>query len=217
LVRYQSWYRTTELRVSRRYAQTVDAELAQAGRRERKKAATRAHISDTALRLFLDKGYENVTVRDVASAADVSPTTLLNHFATKEALVVDRESEISAELVRTVADRGPGVGILDALRVYAHTRIEHAAAATDPNTKSFMALIVGNRDLSEYWHRMWMGHEEVLAEAIREQTGASPEDPRTAVIAHLVLGAIDFALRSADPRRTLDAAFDVIINGGSIE
>ncbi|WP_213002467.1 TetR/AcrR family transcriptional regulator [Winogradskya consettensis] len=195
----------------------MDAELALAGRRERKKAATRAHISDTALKMFLEKGYENVTVRDVASAADVSPTTLLNHFATKEALVVDRESEISAQLVRTVAGRGPGVGILDALRVYAHTRIEHAAAATDPNTRSFMALVAGNRDLAEYWHRMWMGHEKVLAEAIREQTGVPLEDPRPAVIAHLVLGAIDFALRSADSRKILDAAFDVIINGGSIE
>ncbi|WP_328348279.1 TetR/AcrR family transcriptional regulator [Micromonospora sp. NBC_00421] len=195
----------------------MDAELAQAGRRERKKAATRAHISATALKLFLEKGYENVTVRDVAAAADVSPTTLLNHFATKEALVVDRGSEISAELVRTVADRGPGVGILDVLRVYAHNRIEQAVAAADPNTQSFMALVVGNRDLSEYWHRTWMGHEDVLAEAIREQAGAPPGDPRPAVIAHLVLGAIDFALRSADPRRILDAAFDVIINGGSIE
>jgi AcrR family transcriptional regulator len=195
----------------------VDAELAQAGRRERKKAATRAHISAIALELFTAKGYENVTVRDVASAADVSPTTLLNHFATKEALVVDRGSEISAELVRTVADRGPGVGILDALRVYAHNRIEQAVAATDPNTKSFMALVATNHDLSEYWRRTWMGHEDVLGEAIREQAGVSPEDPRPAVIAHLALGAIDFALRSADPRRTLDAAFDVIISGGSIE
>jgi AcrR family transcriptional regulator len=194
----------------------VDAELAQAGRRERKKAATRAHISATALTLFLEKGYENVTVRDVASAADVSPTTLLNHFATKEALVVDRGSEISAELVRTVADRDPGVGILDALRGYARTRIEQAVAATDPNTKSFMALVLGNRDLSEYWHRTWMGHQEVLAEAIREQANVSPEDPRPAVIAHLVLDAIDFALRAADPRRILDAAFDVIGSGGSI-
>jgi AcrR family transcriptional regulator len=68
----------------------VDSEPAQAGRRERKTAATRAHVSDTALGLFLEKGFENVTVRDVASAADVSPTTLLNHVATKEALVVDR-------------------------------------------------------------------------------------------------------------------------------
>jgi len=195
----------------------VDAELARTGRRERKKAATRAHISAVALELFLAQGYENVTVRDVASAADVSPTTLLNHFATKEALVVDRGSEISAELVRTVADRDPGVGILDALRVYAHTRIERAVAATDPNTKSFMALVAGNRDLSEYWRRTWMGHEDVLAEAIREQAGVPPEDPRPAIIAHLVLDAIDFALRSADPRRILDAAFDVIISGGSIE
>jgi AcrR family transcriptional regulator len=62
-----------------------------------------------------------VTVRDVATAADVSPTTLLNHFPAKEALVVD-----------------PGSGILDALRRYARGRVDR-----------FLALVLGNRDLSE--------------------------------------------------------------------
>jgi AcrR family transcriptional regulator len=186
------------------------------GRRERKKAATRAHIADTALALFLDRGYENVTVREVAAAADVSPTTLLNHFSTKEALVVDLGDEIAAELTLVVATRAPGVGILDALRGYARGRVDRAAAASDPSSKRFITLVFGNRDLAEYWHKTWMGHENVLATAIRAEIGAAHDDLRPAVIAHFVLDAIAFAIRSTDPSRALDAAFDVLTHGASL-
>ncbi|MFI5960126.1 TetR/AcrR family transcriptional regulator [Cryptosporangium sp. NPDC051539] len=191
----------------------MDVALDPVGRRARKKAATRAHIADTALALFLERGYEKVTVRDVAAAADVSPTTLLNHFPTKEALVVDLGDQIAAELIRVVADRAPSVGILDALRGYARGRVDRAAGAKDPSSKRFITLVLGNRDLSAYWHKTWMDHENVLATAIRDETGAADDDPYPAVIAHFVLDSIAYAIRSADPGRTIDAAFDVILHG----
>ncbi|WP_240999821.1 helix-turn-helix domain-containing protein, partial [Streptomyces sp. Tu 4128] len=56
------------------------------GRRERKKAATRQKIADTAMGLFLERGYDKVGIRDVAAEADVAVTTLFSHFASKEAL-----------------------------------------------------------------------------------------------------------------------------------
>ncbi|MFD6073807.1 TetR/AcrR family transcriptional regulator, partial [Amycolatopsis lurida] len=46
------------------------------GRRERKKAATRQALADAALKLFLERGYDQVSIRDIAEAADVSTTTL---------------------------------------------------------------------------------------------------------------------------------------------
>jgi AcrR family transcriptional regulator len=180
-------------------------------RRDRKKAATRAAIADAALRLFLDRGYENVTVREVAAVADVSPTTLLNHFPSKEALVLDRGDEIAAELTRAVRDRDPATGLVDALRRYARQRVDHAAA--DPMSGRFLALVLGNRDLADHWNRTWTRHEDVLAAAIRDDVGAGPDDPRPAVAAHFVLGAIALALRSADPEGTVDAAFDLIADG----
>ena len=63
------------------------------GRRERKKAATRQALADAALRLFLEHGYDQVTVRDIAEAADVSTTTLFKHFPGKEALVFDEDAD----------------------------------------------------------------------------------------------------------------------------
>jgi AcrR family transcriptional regulator len=182
-------------------------------RRERKKAATRAHIADTALALFLERGYENVTVRDVAAAADVSPTTLLNHFPAKEALVVDLGDEITAELTAAVTERAPGVGVLDALHGYARARVERATAAADPDAARFLALVFGNADLSAYWHRTWMGHEAALTAALREQAGAAPDSPYPAVTSHFVLEAISFAIRSPAPAEALTAAFDILANG----
>src|ERR1700754_3127877 len=87
-----------------------------AGRRERKKAATRQAIADAALRLFLEHGYDQVSIRDIADAADVSTTTLFKHFTGKEALVFDEEADREAELVGAVRDRPAGTRILDALR-----------------------------------------------------------------------------------------------------
>jgi hypothetical protein len=56
----------------------------------------------------------------------------------------------------------------------------------------------------------------ILAEAIRGDVAATDDNLSPAVVAHFVLEAIAFAIRSPDPRRALDAAFDVIVNGASI-
>jgi AcrR family transcriptional regulator len=59
------------------------------GRRERKKQQTRQAISDVATRLFLERGFDAVTVAEVAKAADVAVQTVFNHFPTKEDLFFD--------------------------------------------------------------------------------------------------------------------------------
>ncbi len=61
------------------------------GRRERKKAATRKAISDAATELFLERGFDEVSIREIAERADVSPTTVFAHFPSKEALVFDED------------------------------------------------------------------------------------------------------------------------------
>lgn len=86
------------------------------GRRERKKAATRQAIADAALQLFLEHGFDRVSVRDVAERADVSTTTLFAHFPSKESLVFDREQEVDAALAAAVRERPDGQGVVEALR-----------------------------------------------------------------------------------------------------
>jgi len=79
------------------------------GLRELKKARTRRHIADTAARLFADRGYENVTVTDVAREAEVAEQTVYNYFPVKEQLVTDRDQQVQerlSDLIRSRPHRG---------------------------------------------------------------------------------------------------------------
>jgi AcrR family transcriptional regulator len=179
------------------------------GRRERKKAATHQALADAALRLFLERGYDNVGVREIADAADVSTTTLQKHFPSKESLVFDRDTGIEEALVAAVRDRPPGTSVLDALRDYTLARVEHGAAAD--GAPEFMTLVRDTPALSEYWHRMWMRHEEALGRALVAETGA-PE-AECAALAHFALETSALAIRSEDPARTVEAAFAILERG----
>ncbi|PWK83272.1 TetR family transcriptional regulator [Lentzea atacamensis] len=87
------------------------------GRREREKAATRAALSEAALKLFLERGYGKVTVAEIAEAADTAVATLFAHFpAGKEALILDDSGEREAALTAAVRERPEGSSVLDALQ-----------------------------------------------------------------------------------------------------
>jgi AcrR family transcriptional regulator len=85
-------------------------------RRERKKAAVRAHILTTAIRLFSQHGLDSVTVEQVADAADIGKGTIYNYFSTKEDIVVafmmDFETRVQAKVRRLVTSKGPLESIL---------------------------------------------------------------------------------------------------------
>jgi AcrR family transcriptional regulator len=86
------------------------------GLRERKKERTRRHIADTAARLFAERGYEQVTVTDVARAAEVAEQTVYNYFPAKEHLVTDREGQIQERLCELIRSRPSGVTPAAAVR-----------------------------------------------------------------------------------------------------
>ncbi|AYV31883.1 HTH-type transcriptional regulator RutR [Streptomyces sp. ADI95-16] len=184
------------------------------GRRERKKAATRKALADAALRLFIEHGYDGVTLHDVAEAADVSTTTLLKYFPSKEALVFDEEADQEAAIVSAVRDRTPGTTIPQALRAHVRrVRIRHADS--DTGYGDFFDLVVSTPALSDYAHRMWMRRQDALAHAIADDTGAPSDDLRSAALARFALEASAFARGAADAEQALDAAFDLLENGWS--
>ena len=123
------------------------------GRRERKKAATRQALSDAALDLFLARGFDGVTVREIAEAADVSTTTLMKHFPTKEALVFDRDDEIERSLIAAVTERPPRSSVLDSLRSYLRARVAPIVAQ---RRSAFMQLVLSTPALTDYWQVMRM-------------------------------------------------------------
>src|SRR3954453_12853568 len=86
------------------------------GLRERKKQQTRELIAETARRLFGERGFEAVTVAEIARAADVSTQTVFNYFPTKEDLVYWRLGAFEAELLSAVREREPGEAGLGAFK-----------------------------------------------------------------------------------------------------
>jgi AcrR family transcriptional regulator len=102
------------------------------GLRERKKRATRLFISNVATKLFIARGFEQVTIDDVAVAANVSKMTVFNYFPRKEDLFFDR-NDAAREVLRTaLGDRGRRSPI-EALRVLAHDLVEQGHPATKVN------------------------------------------------------------------------------------
>ncbi|MFD0637648.1 TetR/AcrR family transcriptional regulator [Catenulispora yoronensis] len=86
------------------------------GLREEKKQRTRAALADAALALFTERGFEQVTVAEVAAAAGVSVNTAFNYFPTKEDLFFDRQAEVAERLAGWVRDRTPGRSPSQAVR-----------------------------------------------------------------------------------------------------
>jgi AcrR family transcriptional regulator len=79
-------------------------------RRERKKAAIRTQILDTAIQLFSQQGLENVTMDQIAAAADVGKGTIYNYFMAKEdivvAFMVHTETQVQAKISRLISSKG---------------------------------------------------------------------------------------------------------------
>jgi len=90
------------------------------GLRERKKQNTRRLIAEAAKALFATRGFDNVTVAEVAKAADVSKMTVFNYFPRKEDLFLDRHADQVRDIERLLADRAPGESVVAALRSYEH-------------------------------------------------------------------------------------------------
>ncbi|HEV6955729.1 MAG TPA: helix-turn-helix domain-containing protein [Promicromonospora sp.] len=176
------------------------------GRRERKKAATRRTIADAALRLFFERGYDAVGIRDVAAEADVAVTTLFSHFASKEALVFDQDESVERRLVAAATEREPGEGLVAALRRETHALVRHctAGAAAD-----LWRMIDATEALRRYEMAMRRRHAEALAEAL---AGAAPDHGEVArqALARFVVDAFGVARTAEDPAAAVDEVFHMI-------
>ncbi|EYT82954.1 MULTISPECIES: TetR/AcrR family transcriptional regulator [unclassified Streptomyces] len=177
------------------------------GRRERKKAATRQKIADTALRLFLERGYDAVGIRDVAAEADVAVTTLFSHFASKEALVFEQDADFEQRLKRAVTDRAPDAPLIPALRREVHAMVRHCTAE---GSAPIYRMIDESRALREYEESIRLRHADSLAAAIAADPGLNRSAMACRTIARFVIDAYALARDAADPQAALDEIFPMI-------
>lgn len=181
------------------------------GRRERKKAATRQAIADAALQLFLERGYDQVSIRDIADAADVSTTTVFKHFTGKEALVFDREQDRESEVIAAVRQRAAGQSILDALRQ--HVLDSWLPITAHPRMAEFTNLVDSTPALRAYAERMWTRHTDSLGAAIADELGVDHDNLACVTLARFVLEIPALARGRQDRRAAVDAIFDILTQG----
>ncbi|WP_017592920.1 TetR/AcrR family transcriptional regulator [Nocardiopsis potens] len=173
------------------------------GLRAMKKRRTRENISDQATRLFLERGFDNVTIAEVASAAQVAKMTVTNYFPRKEDLALDMHDVFVRLPAETVREREPGESALAALR-RAHLA---AVAAQDPvigfSGPEFARMIADSPALVARLREFHDDREKGLAAVLAEETGAGPGDimPR---VAALQLVGVQRLLFEETLRRTLD-------------
>ncbi|MEU6143256.1 TetR family transcriptional regulator [Streptomyces sp. NPDC047081] len=176
------------------------------GLRERKKAQTRKRLADTAFTLFRERGFENVTVAEIADAADVAVSTLFAYFPCKEALVFDAEDEYERALTAAVRDRAVGVSILDALE--AHLVPTAQPAADGPSGEDFVELVKATPALLEYAGRVRRHWEASLAATLAQEAGFPEGHLLATTLARFVLDANFLATYGDHSPDDLKAVFE---------
>src|ERR671937_1776253 len=114
------------------------------GLRERKKEQRRQRIADSARRLFAERGFEGVTVAEVAREANVSEGTVFNYFPTKEDLFYSGMESFEAALIEAVRNRPAGESVLAAFRRYVLDGIPRLATDEAVDLISTATRIVGS-------------------------------------------------------------------------
>jgi AcrR family transcriptional regulator len=162
------------------------------GLREEKKAATRAALSDVAMGLFLERGFDAVTVAEVAAVARVSVNTVFNYFPTKEDLFFDRQDVVVDRLAGAVRAGGP-IGVRDAF--FVSLRSGEVTLGLSGEAVGFWAVVDGSPALQARLRLIGEMAERALAEAL----GGDAEARVTAA----VLAGVDRALHAEIRRRVL--------------
>jgi len=169
------------------------------GLREQKKRATRATISTVATRLFLERGFDDVTVAEVAAAANVSKMTVFNYFPRKEDLFFDREQEGNELVERALLERGPRVSPLAALRALA-LRLQaekHPFAKMTDGVAAFWRTVDRSPALRARSHELRAEMEATLPRLLAKAVGRGEPDVDAKLVASVLLAGWLTAYREA--------------------
>jgi AcrR family transcriptional regulator len=175
-------------------AQEVTAAPAE-GLRARKKRLMRQQLSDTATRMFAERGFDAVRVAEVAEACGVSEKTVFNYFPTKESLVLDRLEVTMASLRTGLAEPAvppaeAALRILDreltAMTTWLTSQDDPAAAAQA--IRRFGDLIRATPSLRAYQSDMMDQFVSVATDILAARAGMQPDDPEAQIAARTLLG-----------------------------
>ena len=171
------------------------------GLRERRKQETRQAISNIATQMFVDRGFDEVTIAEVADAAGVAKMTVTNYFPRKEDLVLDRAEAIERHLADVIAARAPGESMLAAIRRDYAEAVARADVTLGLSSPAFAAMILGSPVLAGRVREMLDRREQLLGDAIAAETGT--DGPQQRLVA-VLLASVHRVLAAEATRRSLE-------------
>jgi AcrR family transcriptional regulator len=189
------------------------------------KRATLHGFSVAATRLFFERGFDHVTVDEIATAADVGRMTVFNHFPHKEDMFFDRDEEVRKVLREALLQRDPSVAPIETLRQLAHRLVADKSPFVEFSARSqgFIETIEGSETLKARARAIRDEIAQVVAVALSESIGREPTDPVAHLAAGLLLATWTVALiqahRTFRQRRDTEeanAAFLAIVDKGTI-
>lgn len=200
------------------------------GLRERKKRQTRDAIAAAAAELFAERGFDAVTVDDVARRADVSRQTVFNYYPSKEQMLFDRDDEVEAALLAAVRDRPPGAPLVGVFRAHTRafwTRLD-SILKDGPLPPGFWEIVESSPALRDYLEATFARHAGVVARQLAVERKLPDDDPICHAQARALCGVNAAILtcglrrltRGDDPRLTVtetlvqaDHAYDLLEHG----
>jgi AcrR family transcriptional regulator len=169
-------------------------------RQTRKRLATRQKISDAATRLFIERGFDGVTVDEIAEAADVSRMTVFNHFSRKEDMFFDLDQGGREDLLTALQRRDRGVPPVEALRLFAHQAVAEQrpyARFFEAGSDRFMATLQASEALKSRARAIRDELSDLLTAALERCASGPLSDPAAHLAASLLLATWTVALTEA--------------------
>ena len=194
-------------------------------RRSRKRLATRRGISVAATRLFLEQGFDQVTVDEIAAAADVGRMTVFNHFPRKEDMFFDRDEESRQILRDALRQRDPRLAPIETLRLLAHRLVAEQSPFVEFSAASqgFIETIERSETLKARARAIRDELAQVVTVALSECVGREPSDPSANLAASLLLATWTAALiqahqtfRQSGDTEGAKAAFLAMVDKGTL-
>ncbi|WP_088347526.1 MULTISPECIES: TetR/AcrR family transcriptional regulator [Rhodomicrobium] len=194
-------------------------------RRSRKRLATRQAISDAATRLFLERGFDQVTVDEIAAAADVGRMTVFNHFPRKEDMFFDRDAEGREILREALRQRQAGIAPVEALRLLAHRLVAERSPVLRffAGSRAYIETIEASETLKARARAIQGELVQAVTAALAESAGREPGDPDAHLAAGLLLATWTVAFiqghrtyRECRDSEAAQAAFLALVDKGTI-
>jgi AcrR family transcriptional regulator len=169
------------------------------GLRERKRRLTRQTISDAATAMFATRGFDHVTVSEVARRVGVSEKTIYNYFPTKESMVLDTVDDSLEQMSRALRERGPDESLTQAVLRALEADMRRFDEVSD-ELAQFIPMFVGMIETTAALRAAWLEMYDRLADVIREelavQAGVDPEDPEVGIAARSLASLAEVGVES---------------------